>query len=182
MKNIIFSGILLFLLASCNTSNSEVKNNQLAFFDLKNYIHQEIVQKKSVKIFNKKIDLNNTKEEKRIENLSLEKELAVFIQSDINKTAWYDKYEIDSLFDTKGNLYHLQYLAKDESLRTRSISLSFKTNQIDTIKIHNQSSSSIADSEQFLTYIASYGYSILSRQKINLLSEHNLAVDVEFVY
>ena len=86
------------------------------------------------------------------------------------------------MFDTKGNLYHLQYLAKDESLRTRSISLSFKTNQIDTIKIHNQSSSSIADSEQFLTYIASYGYSILSRQKINLLSEHNLAVDVEFVY
>ncbi len=184
MKKNILLGILLCLLTSCQISSTDVNNDRIAFFDLKVYFQKEIAQKKNVRSFNKKIDLNSNVEEKKVNNLSLEKELAIFSQSDINKSAWFDKYEIDSLLDIKGNLHHVHYSAKEESLRTQSISISYdpQQEQVDTIKIHNLSSSSIADSEQFLTYIPDYGYSILSRQKINSLSEHNLAVDVEFVY
>ncbi|MEZ4985563.1 MAG: hypothetical protein R2795_11095 [Saprospiraceae bacterium] len=94
---------------------------QTAFFSLDAFMGKEQVRltEKGV-IVTKTITLNGQQEEQTLKNLDLDKEFALFRQADINKAAWYDKYEVDSLF-LGDQLQRLRYQATDEDLDTRWI-------------------------------------------------------------
>jgi hypothetical protein len=119
--------------------------------------------------------------EKELESIDFRQELKVFEESDINKVAWMDKYQVDSIYDEKGILEKLIYKASDQKLRTQKLLISFSQNEVDTIEILNNASGNIAKLKQHLRYIPSFGYSIISTQKTTFSEEYVLAVDVRFL-
>ncbi len=188
MKKVIkqfkfFCGCLFLLLAAACSTDAEVKNVAPPFFDLKAFFAEERIALKKVKAYTKEIQLDDKSEQQKLDSLDLSIELALFIKSDINKPAWLDQYKIDSLFDAKGQLHHIHYRAMDEDLRTRSLSIAFSdSGQVDSLFVHNASSSMVAESDEWLSYIPQYGYQIKNRQLVTAQSEHTLTVDVKFVY
>jgi len=183
MKTVIkiFSlAFISFFFSSCVEETAIIKQEP-TFFDLKKYFKNEQVSlSQKTKIF-KTTSVDGDQIEKQSDSLDFNLELKVFEESDINKIAWIDKYEVDSIFDKNGDLEKVIYKAIDEKLRTRQLLISFDENEVDTIEIFNNASGNVAKLEQHLLYIPAYGYTIESTQKTTFSLEHVLKVDVRFL-
>lgn len=178
--NLLFFFTLVIVLSSCLGDSTVTVENQ-PFFDLKTYFSQEMEQLKNIKKVIKKVDIDGVIEEKTMDSFDLEKELALFVDSDINKVAWLDKYTVDSLFNNN-LLSQITYEAKENQLKTRRLTIHFGNELVDSIDIVRSSSSLVAKLEQHLKYIPSKGYSIKSSQKTSLSAFHVLELDVQFVH
>ena len=99
----------------------QYKNAKTAFFDLKGYFKIEIERlKKDVKQVKKTVTVNGKSEEKTLDSLNFEEELAPFIASDINRPAWSDYYLTKSApFGNHGEIS--EYYALKDHLKTRSV-------------------------------------------------------------
>jgi hypothetical protein len=171
--------LVVFSFGSC--SDNVVSNeNQTSFFDLKGYFETEITKLANVRNVKKATTINDNREEKVFDTLDFDVELAAFVDSDINKVAWMDKYVVDTLYDLSGTLKKLHYLSLDEKLRTQQLMISFNQTEVDTIEVFNNTSSNIAKLQQHLRYIPSQGYSIESRQKTPIAEENVIVVEVKF--
>jgi uncharacterized protein YxeA len=177
---IIFFFILVIMFSSCTDESTVVVENQY-FFDLKTFFKQEQEQSKNIKKIIKKATIDGFVEEKTMDSFDLEKELALFIDSDINKVAWLDKYTVDSLFNNN-LLTRITYIAKEEELKTDLLTIHFDKGLVDSIDIIRKTSSLAAKLEQHLKYIPTKGYSIESLQKTSISAAHVLELDVQFVY
>ncbi len=171
--------LVVFSAESCR-DNVVVDKNQTSFFDLKGYFETEITKLANVRNVKKATIINDNREEKVFDTLDFDVELAAFVDSDINKVAWMDKYVVDTVYDLSGTLRKLHYLSLDEKLRTQQLMISFNQTDVDTIEIFNNTSSNIAKLQQHLRYIPSRGYSIESRQKIPIAKENVIVVEVQF--
>jgi len=178
IKNIIYL-LVLVLFTACQSQ--EIKPiKQVQFFDLKTYFAEEQIRLKAIKSVVKKATIDGAIEEKTQEGVNLVEELALFVESDINKVAWLDKYEVDSVFQNQ-KLIELNYKAKDDQLKTNYLSIKYKNKEVEQIEIKRKTSSLAADLEQKLIYQSMKGYSIESYQKTSLSDPHVLALDVQFV-
>lgn len=91
-------------------------------------------------------------------------ELDVFIKSDINRTSLSDKYSVDSLVSS-GRLYKIIYIAKDEKVNTRKLSIQFDSqNKVERIDIRLFNGSPITKNVQHLIYRPNIGYIIKDEQ------------------
>ena len=166
----------------CNSAspqpNKDVKKP--LFFDLKGYMNAEIERLNKREAFVKSVRANGTEEEKELTKLNLKNELKPFFDSDINKPAWSDKYEIDSVLNKNNELIKLNYNALDENLRTRLVSVIYEDNEVVLISIKNNSSSSIASINQTLLYDPQKGYILESKQDVSLLDENHFRIEVRF--
>jgi len=171
--------IWILSISSCVDENAIIKQ-EASFFNLKEYFEgqTEILSQKS-KVY-KATSIDGRRIEKELDDLNFKQELKVFEDSDINKVAWLDKYQVDSVYNESGNLNQISYRAIDEKLRTQLLVISYDLNTVDTISIYNNSSGSVAILKQYLEYIPSFGYSIRSTQKTTFSKEHVVAVDVRF--
>lgn len=137
----------------------------MPFFDVKTYFEEQIAKMKSVQpSILKKVTIGDQTEEKTISDIDFEKELKIFQDSDINRPTWLDKYTIDSIFE-QGTLAAVAYTAIDTSLNTRFLKVSFLGQEVDTVRIRNQTHSPIADTRQDLQYCPNRSYAIYSTQK-----------------
>ena len=150
------------------------------FFDLKTFFKEELVKLQTIKKVTKKINLNGKIEEKTFETLNYEEELSIFINSDINKNAWFDKYTIDSTFNIQKELVSISYSAKDEDLKTKKIDINFSNKQPTEIIITNISSNPIANADQLLHYTANKGYRIDNVQHQILSEQKKMSIEVFF--
>ena len=179
----IFCMVLVTCLLACDVGVDPLVQQDKPFFDLLTFFGQEQEKNKAVKSFRKSIRLDDQMEQQQLDSLDLATELALFTKSDINKTAWLDKYAIDSIYGANQQLEGLQYRAKEDKLTTRSIEIAFNTTgQVDSVMIVNASSSMVAQSDEWLTYVPGQGYRIKHLQKVTAQPEHALIVDVKFVY
>lgn len=180
ISQIVFFVIIVFCFSNCVEQTSVVKTEP-SFFDLKEYFETQVTSLSEVKKISKTTLVDGKRIEKELDSIDFNQELKVFKESDINKIAWIDKYEVDSIYDEKSMLNQIIYKATDEKLRTQKLLISFNQSVVDTIEIFNNVSGNIAKLDQHLTYIPSYGYLIESTQKITLSKKHVLAVDVQFL-
>jgi hypothetical protein len=91
-------------------------------------------------------------------------EFDVFIKSDINRTSLSDKYSVDSLVSS-GKLYKIIYIAKDEKVNTRKLSIQFDSrNKVERIDIRLFNGSPITKNVQHLIYRPNIGYKIKDEQ------------------
>lgn len=150
------------------------------YFDLKGFMDSEIERLDGNDKFKKTAYLNNEEETNETATINFEKELAIFSNADINRPAWSDKYTIDSVFNEKKELVRLAYETTDEKLRTQKISIELNKGVVTKIKINNQTSTSIADAQQVLTYEPANGYIIESRQQVMTADDAVLRIEVEF--
>lgn len=152
------------------------------FFDLKAYFQQEIARlKKDVRQVQKTVTTNGQSETQMLTNIDFEKELALFIASDINRPAWTDKYTAQKLtFDTIG--YAQVYsLKKGEILKTKQVYLHLLDEKHPlSIRIENVENSLVTAYNQVLSYEAQKGYRIESRQKTAFNNEDLVVIEIIF--
>ncbi|MCB0634888.1 MAG: hypothetical protein KDD15_34385 [Lewinella sp.] len=157
---------LLTLFWACNpaaSSSGGMKKD--TFFDLEGYFKGQVAQlstdQPSVR---KKVRIGDQEEEKEVDGIDFSQELQIFSRSDINRPAWSDKYQVDSIMQD-GQLTALSYTAIDTSLVTRLLEISFQSGKVTSIHILNRSHSAIAHTEQDLQYLPRERYQIVSTQK-----------------
>ena len=183
MKKILLLFFTFLLLSACK--NNVAKPNPssvvgLPFFDLKGYFEKEITRLEGIKKGKKTSVVNDKREEKTLDSLDFRSELKIFSSSDINRPAWADKYDIEELFNPKGQQAETNYLAKSEKLKTRKISIEFEAGKVSKIFIENRIPSLIATTRQRLSYRPQKGYSIEINQKVIFSADNYFLVEVAF--
>lgn len=112
----------------------------------------------------KTLSLNGETDTLYIDQPNFASELDVFIKSDINRPSLSDKYNVDSLVSS-GKLYKIIYIAKDEKVNTRKLSIQFDSqNKVGLIDIRLFNGSPITKNVQHLIYRPKAGYVIKDEQ------------------
>lgn len=180
MKKILLIFNVLILFAACDSKKDPSKTvDATPFFDVKGFFQGEIkrLTEGSVKI-EKTVTIGGKSETKTFEKADFEKELALFVASDINKPAWRDKYRIEK---TAGRSLE-SFLAKDEDLKTKRVDIyRFPPNGVTQIKIVNSDKSSVTESQQSLDYDIGKGYSIETFQQFLGSDSSKIKIEVTFL-
>jgi len=183
MLRYFFGFALLTLTWSCtpNAPATSAQGKEPYFFDIAGFFNAEIKTLNGGKIKAQKTVKYNAKAD-HLQNLSLdyEKELAVFVHSDINKLSWREKYAADTLREA-GEIRSITYKALDEQLKTQKIAISFADQQVDRIAIRNHLKSIIASTWQELEYRPLKGYQVHGKQTMRLNGVSEMGIEVEFV-
>ncbi|MOA34871.1 hypothetical protein D3C78_1562840 [compost metagenome] len=144
---------------------------------MKNYFEQEVSRLNTEKPkISKTVNDNGKIETKSIQDTLWVKELAVFINSNINKPAWSKSYNV-----VKTDTSEI-YTAIDSSLKTKSIQiLRTSGDAIKCIKIVNRTSNELYDLDEWLTYRPNHFYTIERKQKAKLLKESYFKIEGRFL-
>lgn len=179
----ILTFLALVAIWGCQTTTSEPPQTQAieaVYFDLEGYFQEEIERlEQAEKSATKIVRVNDQTEEKTLQQLDFSQELDVFINADINRPDWIDKYKVDSTFQN-GALTQLLYEALTEQLRVRHIQIDFQEGKVSKIVIKKGGNSNIAGSEQEIMYLPKEGYNIQSTQYTAISKEEKLGVEVRF--
>lgn len=175
---------MALLLNACQSSTEQSETPAEAmpsvFFDIKGYFAKEQKRLNQTQpTVTKRVAINGESEEKQLDSLDFDRELEVFIKSDINRPDWVDKYSIDSVRQNN-KLTELHYQALDDKLRTRQIDIFFNNDQVSKIFIEKGGTNIVAGSAQELTYTPGQGYTIKSRQYTALSEDKELSIEVRF--
>lgn len=164
IQNIFLFIILSTLFNACTQdtkSEGQVKTDR--HFDLKAFIQEEVNTLTNNKtVLQKEIKFKGQTESKNIEEPDWKAELKVFSDSDINKTAWLDKFEVDTIDNT------VYYKCLSPKIKTQSLQLFLdKNKEITRLEIKNKTGNVLYDSNETLTYNRSdKKYSIDRNQKV----------------
>lgn len=181
MRFVLLLSLLIFSFSACIETPEEGKLvEDKPFFDLKNYIAAEQNRLQGKTGFTKTVVYNGESETKTLDNLDLQEELSVFADADINRTAWLDKYEIDTTFDSNREIVALTYTAVEEGLKTRRLRVNFSGKNVSKVEIETGGKSAVSDTKSFLTYNPQTGYSIKSKQDIRLLTGNDIFIEIKF--
>lgn len=157
---------LLFIVVFSCANNGEVNNQpSSSFFSMIDFMEEEKKWMVNDKIsLTKILSLNGETDTLYIVQPNFTSELDVFIKSDINRTSLSDKYSVDSLVSS-GKLYKIIYIAKDEKVNTRKLSILFDSqNKVERIDIRLFNGSPITKNVQHLIYRPNIGYKIKDEQ------------------
>jgi hypothetical protein len=179
IDKLLFALLLVIFFTACKNDTPQYNGQKTTFFDLKSYFKTEIERlKKEVKTVKKTVTVNGKSEEKTLENLNFEEELAPFIASDINRPAWSDYYmEKSESLDNQG--FRKEYYAQKDHLKTRSIVID-KDNGKMAIQILNADETVATKSETHLSYDNRVGYTISTIQKL-MGKADTIKVNVQFL-
>ncbi len=180
---LFFLMALLFAITACQQQPAEPVSataNQPLFFDLKGYMSGQVASLETEKPkVRKRVSINGKDEEQVAQHINFGEELAVFINADLNKPAWSDKYSRDSIY-TEGQLQQLRYTAKEEDLKTQWMQVSFANGAVSKIELKNHASAAIVAADEAMTYTPGKGYSIVHKE-IPLMGEgKNFSVEATF--
>jgi len=184
LKKIALFLLLSSLLACVNVSDQSADERLSAerFFNLSDYFEEEIARLNDNKQqVDKLIEINGESAQETLDSIDYEKELAVFVNSGINKTSWVDKYQADSTFNDAGLLTEVVYTALDEDLKTQLLTVQFDNEEVQRIDITNRSGTTLAKMRQQLSYAPAQGYTIESQQDILLFDDRQMVIKADFV-
>ena len=163
-----------------NTNNSDSNKSNSSFFDLPAYFQSEMDRLQSVKSVNKKVSVNGEHEEKEVQDWDASVDLQPFKDLSINKSAWADKYQVDTIKpDDLGN-YLIKYTALDEKLQIRDVQIGFNASGPNKVLVNKKIETPIAETEQRLSYIAAQGFSITSQQSTLFKGSYDASVEVRW--
>src|SRR5690554_5546870 len=162
----------VFFLLSCTGQREDTELIKKAYFDLAGYFkaHGEALSQKQAKI-RKTIVKNGRSESKTLQIGDWEKELSLFVGSDINKPAWTPSYETTQEGDT------LTYRALDPDLRTQLIRISGSGNAVAMVYIKNQEENALYKSEEELFYYPDSLYRIDKRQDVRVIGINEYRIE-----
>ena len=171
-------GILILLCIFFSfCSEPEVKSSQINYVDLKGIIEAEILKLKRAKARVNKTVMHNGQSES-LSNIEVkwEDELALFNESDINKSAWQNRYRVIE----KTGITEFQ--AIDSNLRTKVIVVRYNQNKEPVyIHIKNQTNNSLYQTSEILSFIPDSIYTIIKDQKVILLGKNRFEITGKIV-
>lgn len=163
---------LFVFVASCSNKNEE---NVKRYFDINAYFKSKTdsLQQENP-VVNKTVIQNGQSEVRQVQIDNWKTELELFAASDINKPAWKKSYQII----TKGNAK--EYVAKDEQLKTRKISIEWLGGSVRHISILNVSKNILYSSFEQLDYYPDSLYSIKKRQTVRVIGTNSYTILARF--
>lgn len=169
--------LLLFCVFFSSCSEPEVKSSQKHYVDLKGIIESEILKlNRSKARVNKTVMHNGQRESLSNTLVKWEDELALFIESDINKSAWQGSYKVT---EKPGST---EFQSLDSSLRTKSIVVKYNQNKKPVyIQIKNQTDNNLYKTSEILTFIPDSVYTIKKDQKVILLGKNRFEITGKIV-
>jgi hypothetical protein len=176
-KHLIYTSVLLLLSSGYACNKPEIKENgaALKYFDLKGYFKNEAMRlTKANPLINKSVAHNGESESKKLRIASWVKELNLFSESDINKPAWLQSY------DVKANNDSVVYKAKYPELKTREIVISKKNGQVNKIAITNNTHTLLYNTSERLVYESNSYYLIDKTQKVKVMGANNYKITGKF--
>jgi hypothetical protein len=151
------------------------------YFDIEDYFtDQAKLLAKNYSAVEKLLINNNDTQRVVLNNLSWKEELALFINSDINKPAWKDSYVTDSVYDDE-TLKLISYKSLEDNLPVKQIQIHFSNNIIEHIFIENATRNYVYNSVQVLSYSSGKGFTIEGEQDIILGKDLHYKVIVNFL-
>lgn len=180
MKILHISGLLLMALSiapGCNPTSDHAPTVTNKFFDVSGFFQAEVERLNQLQpSVEKSFVVNQIKEITEPSTLNYQLELSPFIDSDINKKAWEDKYSINSSLET------LSYKALDEQLEIKEITIQLDpTNHPTHIQIIKISESPLSYNKTTLSYHLNHEIEIISTQKNILTGEKEIKTKVSFL-
>jgi hypothetical protein len=170
-------GILVFALAffSCNQREAAKANTELLYFDLKGYFGKEIIRLRNAKVkVNKTVSINGVDETKSSLIADWDKELAIFVNADINKTSWKGSFKV-----TRQKGLH-SYTSDSKKIPIKKVSITHKDSKISKVEIIVNNKNILYQSLDTLTYSPDVLYKIRKQQKIRLLAPKDYAIVAKF--
>lgn len=167
---------VLITLTACNVSETEAGIEEKPFFDLAGYIDAEVAKLNEEKpTLEKTVTINETEETQTDPELDFERDLAIFRRSDINRTAWKEKYEVEKMEK------ETTYTATDSSLQTQLLRVTEDpAGTVSRIYVERRMGNFLSDGRQQLTYLPGEGYTVVSKQVSSLVG--NVDVDLKVVF
>ena len=164
---LLFGCILYSTGCASDSATSTKAETPKVFFDIDGYFDAEInaLNNSALKL-KKDAKIDDKNETQTIEKPNWDTELKLFKDSDINKTAWIDKYK------TEKNSNSIVYTTADSSLTTKRIQIDYKSTVTDnfddiaSILIINNTENVLYSSSEFLTYTPKSSISIIRNQRI----------------
>ncbi len=149
-----------------DTATTEEQEATAVFFPLESYIEQEVARLNEAGMPLEKHIWYNEQEETQTNNeIDYGKELSLFRRADINKPAWVDLYQADTIFQDE-RAREVRYQALDPELEVRSLEVKWdKEGAVTEVKIRRESISTLASNEYDLVYLPQEGYRINTLQQ-----------------
>ena len=165
--------ILVFALAffSCNQRKEAEANTDLLYFDVKGYFAKEIsrLQKLNPEV-NKTVSINSVTENKTAKIVDWAKELAIFVNADINKTSWKGSFKIKEQNGVDS------YTSDNKKIPIKKLSITWNGQKAGKIEIIIDNKNILYRSLDTLTYYPDSLYVIKKQQKIRLLNEKKYSI------
>ncbi|MFT6814954.1 MAG: hypothetical protein ACJAZ3_000850 [Sphingobacteriales bacterium] len=164
------------ILAGC--SSSPISTEKDLFFSISDYFKAEIQRLENEKPqIAKKITKDGIEES--IQTIkSWDKELKVFIKSDINKAAWRDLYSVDTVIDSGSKT--ITYVSTDKSIQVKKVVVKFSKSEVKSITIQSSEKNPLYDSSTDLFYAADSFYTVRNKQKVRLIGKTEFFVETQF--
>lgn len=162
-NTLITLSILLFAFAmsSCDfdiEENKRLKENSF-FFSTDMFFEDEQKRLQNESGFTKSVNFNGREETMEIDSLNFEEEFAPFINSDINKAVWLDRYMCDTLF-VQEIISKIDCSCQDKKLKTQKLSVDFKNGKVSEVHLENQMNKMLLTTMEYLTYKKDISYQI----------------------
>lgn len=155
--------------ASCTAppKPNNVQGASELYFSLEAYFTQEASRLQELNPSTvKTVSKNGETEQRNIRVSNWKNELALFIDSDINKPAWRHSYKVDSTGTA------VNYTNIDPELRTKRIEINKLTDgTIKHIRITNQVANMLYRTEEQLDYYPDSLYQITKQQHVRVIGE-----------
>jgi hypothetical protein len=154
---------LLLGIASCKKDSNAAADTK-AFFDIKGYFEADSAKlTRANPLVTKTVVHNKVSETQKVHVSDWGTELSLFIQSDINRPAWKDSYDMS----TTDNI--TRYTAKDPSLKTQKVLLKTVNGKLKWIVIFNHTKNMLYENKEKLSYFPDSLYTIAKKQSVRVL-------------
>jgi len=167
--------LLIFFLSACTSGTQKKQLRALQYFDLKDYIAKEA---KRLSLQNPEVDkyveVNKAGEHKKLKIADWQKELSVFSDADINKSAWQGLFKLSERKDSK------TYVSAHKKVPVKSLSIQYKNGQISGIQILISTVNTLYTSNDTLSYFPDSLYEVKKTQHIKLLNEKSYLITGKF--
>ena len=177
--------LLILTLQACtlfSTKEQEIIEYDGPYFHSRAFFEAEIERVKAASYhFRKQVELNENREEKTLDSLNIEQELAVFIKNDINRPAFDGRYQVDSVYNEAQKLSEVHYMALDDKLAVKNLKLQFENASLSRIELQTSSASRLLKANSTAIYEPQKGYQVENYQKITFLGEQNMKIAVDYV-
>lgn len=172
--------IYLLLCVACTDILPQKTTAERQYFDLIGFFEREIAQLKGTTV-QKSVTLNDQTELQTSQLTDWTNELSIFTASDINKPAFRDSYQIDSIW--LADTLRISYTALNPKLRTQSLRIDQlrSTQSISHIAIDNRVKNPLYELSEVLHYAPARQYTISSRQKVRGLNASQLDIRAEII-
>lgn len=161
----IFLVMIILFCISCNPGNTSKPS--LKYFDLAGWMKNQATELKAEhRGLERTITKDGKSETITSDTANWVREFQPFIEADLNKPAWLNSYETDSIL--KDSILIVRYTALEKRLPVRKMEITFLNKQVQTVMVWSAKKNSYFQSDQELTYQTNIGYDLVGSQKVIL--------------